>query len=64
MCCRYRENIIIPSNLGPVKIKTNEEKMIETIFESCFFKSFMACVLGEDNNGFLTSYEKFKITAL
>lgn len=31
---------------GPVKIKTNEEKMIEAAMDSCFFKSFMACVLG------------------
>lgn len=31
---------------GPVKIKTNEEKMIESAMDSCFFKSFMACVLG------------------
>lgn len=43
---RYRENIVIPNNLGPPKIKTNEEKMIESVVESCFFKSFMACVLG------------------
>lgn len=32
--------------MGPVSIKTNEEKMVESFFESCFFKSFMACVLG------------------
>lgn len=44
---RYRENIVIPNNLGPPKIKTNEEKMIESVVESCFFKSFMACVLGK-----------------
>lgn len=43
---RFRENIIIPKNLGPVKIKTNEEKMVEAAFESCAFKSFMSCVLG------------------
>ncbi|KAG4067643.1 hypothetical protein HA402_005415 [Bradysia odoriphaga] len=43
---RYRENIIIPKNLGPVAIKTSEEKMVESFFESCFFKSFMACVMG------------------
>lgn len=29
------------------KIKTNEEKFVEAALESCFFKSFMACVLGE-----------------
>ncbi|CAD7086892.1 unnamed protein product [Hermetia illucens] len=43
---RYRENIIVPRNIGPVKIKTNEEKMIEAAMESCVFKSVMACVLG------------------
>ncbi|EZA51438.1 hypothetical protein DMN91_007546 [Ooceraea biroi] len=43
---RFRENIIIPTLLGPVKIKTNEEKRIESVMESCAFKSFMSCVLG------------------
>ncbi|KAH8310230.1 hypothetical protein KR044_000126 [Drosophila immigrans] len=43
---RYRENIIIPKGNGPVKIKTNEEKLIETAVESCGFKSAMACVMG------------------
>ncbi|CAH1382352.1 hypothetical protein MTP99_006318 [Tenebrio molitor] len=43
---RYRENIIIPKNLGPVRIKTNEEKMVEAFFESCPFKSLMSCVIG------------------
>lgn len=41
------DNIIIPRTLGPVTIKTNEEKMIEAVFESCAFKCFMSCVLGE-----------------
>ncbi|KAL1502856.1 hypothetical protein ABEB36_007936 [Hypothenemus hampei] len=43
---RYRENIIIPRNLGPVQIKSNEEKMVETFFESCPFKVIMSCVAG------------------
>lgn len=43
---RFRENIIIPKNFGPVKIKTDQEKMMESAMDSCFFKSFMACVLG------------------
>lgn len=30
----------------PVQVKTGEEKLIENMFDSCFFKSFMACVLG------------------
>lgn len=51
---RYRENIIIPKSLGPVKIKSNEEKMVEAAFESCAFKSVMSCVIGE----FLLSSEK------
>lgn len=46
---RYRDNIVIPNFMGPPKIKTNEEKMIESVVESCFFKSFMACVLGKRN---------------
>lgn len=44
---RYRENIVIPKNFGPVKIKTSEEKMVEAAFESCVFKSMMSCVIGE-----------------
>lgn len=44
---RYRDNIIIPKNLGPIQIKSHEEKMIETFFESCFFKTFMSCVAGK-----------------
>ncbi|CAK1541472.1 unnamed protein product [Leptosia nina] len=43
---RYRENIIIPRVLGPVIIKTNEEKMIESTVESCPFKSLSSCVIG------------------
>lgn len=47
ICFRYRENIIIPTNVLAGQIKTNEEKFIEATLESCFFKSFMACVLGK-----------------
>ena len=43
---RYRENIIIPRIMGPVKIKTKEEKMVEAAFESCGFKTVMSCVMG------------------
>lgn len=43
---RYRENIIIPRSLGPVQIKTNEEKMVEAFFEGCPFKVVMSCVAG------------------
>ncbi|KAI4502894.1 hypothetical protein M0802_001938 [Mischocyttarus mexicanus] len=43
---KYRENIIIPRTIVPVQIKTNEEKMVESVMESCTFKSVMSCVLG------------------
>lgn len=43
---RFRENIIIPRLLGPVQIKTIEEKRIESVMESCAFKSIMSCVIG------------------
>ncbi|XP_022184196.1 mitochondrial import inner membrane translocase subunit Tim22 [Nilaparvata lugens] len=43
---RFRENIVIPRSMGPVYIKTNEEKMVEAAFESCAFKTGMSCVLG------------------
>jgi hypothetical protein len=42
-----REQIIIPKNMGPVTVKTKEEKMVEAAFESCAFKSVMACVVGK-----------------
>jgi hypothetical protein len=44
---RYRENVIIPRVIGPVKIKTREEKMVEAAFESCAFKTVMSCVAGK-----------------
>lgn len=43
---RYRENIIIPKLVGPVQVKTNEQKMVESVFESCAFKTGMSCVIG------------------
>lgn len=43
---RFRNNIIIPRGPIPIHIKTNQEKQIETIMESCLFKSVMSCVLG------------------
>ncbi|KAG7303695.1 hypothetical protein JYU34_012252 [Plutella xylostella] len=43
---RWREHIIIPKILGPVIIKTNEEKLIESTIESCAFKSVTSCVVG------------------
>lgn len=43
---KYRENIIIPKILGPVKIKTTAETRMEAAFESCAFKSLMSCVIG------------------
>lgn len=44
---RYRENVIIPRILGPVIIKTNEEKLIESTVESCPFKSVTSCIIGK-----------------
>ncbi|XP_031845726.1 mitochondrial import inner membrane translocase subunit Tim22 [Nomia melanderi] len=43
---RYRENIVIPRTIGPVYIKSNEEKRIESIVESCTFKSICSCLIG------------------
>ncbi|XP_034945742.1 mitochondrial import inner membrane translocase subunit Tim22 [Chelonus insularis] len=43
---RFRNNIIIPAGVSPPKIKSNEEKAVEAVFESCVFKSLMSCVLG------------------
>ena len=44
---RFRENIVIPRILGQVHIKSNDEKRIEMVMESCAFKSFMSCVIGK-----------------
>lgn len=44
---RFRENIIIPRTVGPIQIKTPEEKRVEAIFESCAFKSLVASVMGK-----------------
>lgn len=38
--------IIIPRTQGPVAIKTNEEKTMDTVMESCVFKATMSCVIG------------------
>lgn len=43
---RFRDNIIIPRTVTNVAIKTNEEKRIESIMESCTFKSIGSCVIG------------------
>ncbi|CAD1478876.1 unnamed protein product, partial [Heterotrigona itama] len=43
---RFRENIIIPRTVGPVQLKTNEQKLIESAMESCIFKSIASCVIG------------------
>ena len=44
---RYRENIIIPRSVGPIHIKSADEKRVEAVMESCAFKSFVASVLGK-----------------
>lgn len=51
---RFRENIIIPRMLGPVQIKTIEEKRIESVMESCAFKSVMSCVIGMPSSSLLS----------
>ncbi|KAF7987453.1 hypothetical protein HCN44_003215 [Aphidius gifuensis] len=43
---RFRDNIIIPRGPIPVYIKTNQEKQMEMVMESCLFKSVMSCVMG------------------
>lgn len=43
---RFRDNIILPRTVGPVRLKTNEEKLIENVMESCTFKSIASCVIG------------------
>ncbi|KAK7069350.1 Mitochondrial import inner membrane translocase subunit Tim22, partial [Halocaridina rubra] len=39
---RYRENMIIPRSFAPTVIKSNEEKRVEAIFESCPFKAVLS----------------------
>ncbi|KAI5725081.1 hypothetical protein M8J77_010727 [Diaphorina citri] len=44
--CRYRENIYIPQVIGHNPFKSNEEKMMESIMESCAFKTVISTVGG------------------
>ena len=44
---RYREQIIIPRTVGPIQIKTLDEKRVEAMFESCAFKSLVESVIGK-----------------
>lgn len=46
---RFRENIVIPRILGQVHIKSIDEKRVEMVMESCAFKSFMSCVIGNSS---------------
>lgn len=46
---RYREQIIIPRTVGPIQIKSVDEKRVEAFFESCAFKSLVASVMGKLN---------------
>ena len=48
---RLRENIVIPRTCGPVAIKTNDEKRVEMVFESCPFKASVSFVLGKYISG-------------
>lgn len=57
---RYRENIIIPRILGPIVIKTNEEKIIEATVESCPFKSLTSCIIGMSLD-FIVTFEYYQI---
>ena len=52
---RYREQIIIPRSVGPVQIKSIDEKRVEAFFESCGFKSFVACVMGISKNNYFSN---------
>lgn len=47
---RYREHIIIPRTVGPIQIKSVDEKRVEAFFESCAFKSLVASVMGKFSN--------------
>uniref|UniRef100_A0A8D8QUX5 Mitochondrial import inner membrane translocase subunit Tim22 n=1 Tax=Cacopsylla melanoneura TaxID=428564 RepID=A0A8D8QUX5_9HEMI len=41
---RYRENIYIPQVIGHNPFKSNEEKIMESILESCAFKTVISTV--------------------
>uniref|UniRef100_A0A8D8QW19 Mitochondrial import inner membrane translocase subunit TIM22 n=1 Tax=Cacopsylla melanoneura TaxID=428564 RepID=A0A8D8QW19_9HEMI len=43
---RYRENIYIPQVIGHNPFKSNEEKIMESILESCAFKTVISTVGG------------------
>ena len=44
---RYRENVIIPRTVGPIEIKSVDQKRIEAVYESCVTKAFISTVLGK-----------------
>ena len=44
---RYRENVIIPRTVGPVEIKSIDQKRIEAVYESCVTKALISTVLGK-----------------
>lgn len=45
---RYKtaNNIVVPNQYGAGLMRSNEELMVQNMFESCIFKSLLACVGG------------------
>lgn len=43
---QFREKIMMPTVLGRPVVKTVEEKTLDTITESCVFKSILSGVMG------------------
>lgn len=43
---QFREKIMMPTVLGRPVVKTVEEKTLDTITESCAFKSILSGVMG------------------
>jgi len=43
---KYKQSLVVPRTLGPIAMKTREEKLVEAGFDSCAFKAVMSCVLG------------------
>lgn len=49
----FREKIMMPTVMGRPVVKTVEEKTLDTITESCAFKSILSGVMGNVNSNFM-----------
>lgn len=61
---QFREKIMMPTVMGRPVVKTIEEKTLDTITESCVFKSILSGVMGNflEMNIYLIHFKFLNIT--